>query len=191
MRIAIIGMIGSGKSEALDAAREMGLATLSADDINRELLASEGYIALLGREFPFAVRDGKVDRVALAKAVFGDDEARARLNAIAHPRILARIAADKSDPLVVETPLYHGTGAEALFDRTLLIVCPSETRAERLIKRGMTAEDIEARLSAQRGYAEQADAVIVNDGSIEQLRERTKLALSAFLSNAIEKQDIK
>ena len=47
MRIAVIGGIGSGKSEVLAVAREMGVCCLSADEINRELLADEGYASAL------------------------------------------------------------------------------------------------------------------------------------------------
>ncbi len=185
MRIAVIGTIGSGKSEVLKVAREMGLATLSADEINRELLLEKEYIALLEKEFPFAVREGKVDRAALAKAVFCDGEARARLNALAHPRILSRIERAKDDPLVVEVPLFAGSGAKRLFDKTLLVVCPDGLKKERLLSRGMTAEDIEARIAAQGEERYLAgDVTILNDGTIEELREKAAEAFEYLLKDS-------
>ncbi|MBD5092165.1 MAG: dephospho-CoA kinase, partial [Clostridiales bacterium] len=76
MRIAIVGGIGSGKSEVLKVARDMGLACLSADEINAELLKTPEYIAEIATAFPAAVKDGGIDKAALAKIVFSDDSAR-------------------------------------------------------------------------------------------------------------------
>lgn len=185
MKIAVIGGIGSGKSEVLSVAREMGIATLSADAINRELLCEKDYIALLAREFPFAVKDGKVDRAALAREVFFDGEARARLNALSHPRILARIQSATEDPLVVEVPLFAGSGAKRLFDKTLLVVCPDALRVERLLARGMTKEDIEARIAAQGEERYLAgDVTLLNDGTMDELRQKAAAALEYLLKDS-------
>lgn len=186
MRIAIIGTMGSGKSEALKTAAKMGIATLSADEINRELLADPNYVALLAREFPSAVKDGEADRAELARIVFSDAGARARLNALAHPRILARIESDKRDPLAVEMPLYVESGAARLFDKTLYVDCSPHIRFARLIHRGMSAEDIEARLAAQNAerISAVADVVVCNDGSLEELHEKTQKALKYLLEES-------
>ncbi len=185
MKIAVIGRIGSGKSEALSVARDMGIATLSADEINRELLLEKDYIALLAEEFPFAVREGKADRAALARAVFCDGEARARLNALAHPRILSKIESATEDPLVVEVPLFAESGAKRLFDKTLLVVCPDDIRRERLLARGMTAEDIEARLAAQEEEKYLlGDVTLLNDGSKEEFRIKAAAAFEYLLKDS-------
>lgn len=51
MRVAIIGGIGSGKSEVLKIAKEKGFFCLSADEINANLLVSPSYIAKSRRRF--------------------------------------------------------------------------------------------------------------------------------------------
>ncbi|MDE5601379.1 MAG: dephospho-CoA kinase, partial [Clostridia bacterium] len=138
MRIAIVGGIGSGKSEVLKVARDMGLACLSADEINSDLLNTPEYIAEIARAFPTAVCGGRIDRAILAKIVFSDDSARIKLNEIAHPRILARIREEKSSPLVVEMPLFLECGAQTLFDEVLFVYTPMTLRLERLEKRGLS-----------------------------------------------------
>lgn len=184
MKIALIGKIGSGKSEALKVAREMGVATLSADEINAELLSSPSYVALLGAVFPTAVKGGRVDRAELARIVFSDAEQRARLNALAHPRILARIAEATDDPLVVETPVYDASGAARCFDFAILVTCPEEERKRRLLARGMSEEDIAARLEAQSGerLERAAKYTILNNCSLEEFRKRVRATLECLLS---------
>lgn len=174
MKIAIIGGIGSGKSEALRAARELGLPTLSADEINAELLENAEYISQIALIFPSAVEDGKIDRAKLAATVFSDDGARARLNALAHPRILECVKEDKRDPLIVEMPLLAECGAEALFDEIVLIYTPLEKRIERLAGRGMNSVQAEMRIKAQASESELkaiATRVIDNSSGLEDLRK--------------------
>ena len=72
MNIALIGGIGSGKSEVLKVAREMGIAALSADEINAGLLKSPEYIEKIAAAFPGCVVCGVVDKARLASEVFSD-----------------------------------------------------------------------------------------------------------------------
>ena len=102
MNIALIGGIGSGKSEVLKVAREMGIAALSADEINAGLLKSPEYIEKIAAAFPGCVVCGVVDKARLASEVFSDKGKREKLNSIAHPEIARKVAECKESPLVVE-----------------------------------------------------------------------------------------
>ena len=184
VKIAIIGGIGSGKSEVLGVARDMGLACLSADEINRELLTSPEYIAKLEEAFPYAVKDGEVLRAALASRVFSDGGERAKLNALAHPRILTRISEAKENPLVVEMPLLVEIGASGLFDEIVLVTAPMELRLNRLEARGLDREDAIRRISAQASEDELkavATRVIDNSGGREALRKNAENVLCEIL----------
>ena len=175
MRIAIVGGIGSGKSEVLKVARDMGLACLSADEINAELLKTPEYISEIAAVFPAAVNDGCIDRAALAKIVFSDDSARGKLNSIAHPRILARIREDKSSPLIVEMPLLLECGAQDLFDEIVFVYTPMKLRLERLEKRGLSRENARLRIGAQVSEQELravATRIVENDTSRRALKKR-------------------
>ena len=72
MNIAIIGGVGSGKTEVLKVAREMGITALSADEINAELLRNPQYVEKVASIFPDCVVCGVVDKARLAAAVFSD-----------------------------------------------------------------------------------------------------------------------
>ena len=187
MKIAIIGGIGSGKSEVLKVARNLGLACLSADEINAELLNSPEYIAEIEKAFPIAVCKGSVNRAALARIVFSDDKARKKLNEIAHPRILARIRDEKSSPLVVEMPLFLESGAKALFDETVFVYTPMRLRLERLEKRGLSREEARMRIAAQVGEEELravATHIIENSSDIVKLRKTAEVTFRELLHKA-------
>ena len=184
MKIAIIGGIGSGKSVALAAAKELDFATLSADEINSELLSMPSYIANIARMFPSAVKDGRVDRKTLAKIIFTDEKERAKLNAFAHPLILERIKEDDRSPLVVEVPLILESGATSLFDEIILVKTPLDLRVERLMSsRGMSRDDVTARIASQASEEDLekvATKVVENDSTLEDLQAKIKELLKSF-----------
>ena len=185
MKIAIVGGIGSGKSEVLKSLKDMGVATLDADAINAELLAMPEYVARIEKLFPSVVEKGQVNRKKLSRIVFNDSLARARLNAVAHPLVLQRIKRDERNPLVVEIPLLFESGAASLFDAIVFVLAPLEKRIERLTKsRNMSIEDALSRINSQvdeEEYARVATKVIVNDSSLEQLKHKTEEVFSELL----------
>ena len=95
-RVGLTGGIGSGKSTVSAMFADLGAAVIDADVIAREVVApgSDGLDALVAEFGPGILSsDGSLHRAALAEVVFADESARARLNAITHPRIAARTAA--------------------------------------------------------------------------------------------------
>lgn len=184
MRIAIIGGIGSGKSETLRAARELGIACLSADEINAGLLEKAEYIQKLAELFPDAVKDGIADKATLAAEVFSDADKRRRLNELAHPEILKRIESDDSDPLVVEMPLIVESGAADYFDEIVLVSAPLRKRLKRLKDRNVSFSRairvIKAQV-AERELKKLATRIILNDGSLSELKEAAKQLFGILL----------
>ncbi len=192
MRIAIVGGIGSGKSEVLAVAKnEMGLACLSADEINAGLLSDVDYIREIAAAFPSAVAQNVVDRAALANIVFADDQARLRLNSISHPRILERIKSDGRSMLVVEMPLLLESGAQALFDEIVFVRTPLRKRLKLLKERGMSRAEAMKRIRVQakpRDLRRVSTREIVNDGDISVLRNRAR---SVFVEIIEKSQKLK
>src|SRR4051795_4392750 len=75
--VGLTGGIGAGKSEALAALERLGAATLSSDAVVHEILTTgEARAALVERLGHEVAPGGEVDRGAVARAVFGDPEAR-------------------------------------------------------------------------------------------------------------------
>ena len=185
MRIAVIGGIGSGKSEVMKIAKEKGFFCLSADKINAELLKTPSYIQKIAALFPSAVANGVVDKGALAKIVFSDQNERKKLNALAHPEIMRVISECKESPLAVELPLFIEGGDEA-FDEIVYVRAPLFKRIARLKKgRGMSVKQAVSRIRSQVPSAVlRAKATIIVDNlrSLSALQARANKTFNQILS---------
>ncbi len=185
MRIAVIGGIGSGKSEVMKIAKERGFFCLSADEINAELLKTPSYIQKIAALFPSVVSNGVVDKVALAKIVFSDQNERKKLNALAHPEIMRVISECKESSLAVELPLFIEGGDEA-FDEIVYVRAPLLKRISRLKKgRGMSVKQAILRIRSQVPSAvlrAKATIIIDNSRSLPALQARANKTFNQILS---------
>jgi dephospho-CoA kinase len=141
-----------------------GFHVLDLDDIAREVMAPGGAAHDdVVAEFGSAVltRTGAIDRKALAAVVFQDSEARARLNAIVHPRVRqeerrrALVWADEPRGVVVtEAALLVEAGMHLRFDRLVVVSCNREQQSERLMARdGIDFAAARARIDSQMPLA--------------------------------------
>jgi dephospho-CoA kinase len=177
--IALTGGIGAGKSLVAQYFSELGARVVDADQLSRVAIerGSEGFDEVLLRFGESILRDGDIDRKALAEIVFADASARADLEAIIHPRVrelfsdvVADLAPDET--LIYEIPLLVESNAAANFDLVITVEAELEIRKERLRKRGMFISEIERRIAAQASREEreaQADHIITNDGDEDAL----------------------
>ena len=183
VRIGLTGGIGSGKStvSALLAAR--GAVVIDADRIAREVVepGTPGLAAVVESFGPEVLTaDGSLDRPALAAIVFGDPEARRRLDGIVHPLVRARAAelaaaAPEGSVVVHDVPLLVETGQADSYDLVLVVEADPETRVSRLAGRGLAAEDARARMAAQATDEQRravADVVLDNSGTEAELAEQ-------------------
>jgi dephospho-CoA kinase len=180
----LTGSPGAGKSLAAEYLRRKGAIIISGDDIGREVL--ESYPAVLRKltgVFGDGIlqSDGKLDRRALGRIVFGDIKALKKLNAIIHPYLLKllktridRYRKSRSKRIVVvDAALIFEWGIERWFDYILVVRSNRENRIERMMKSGLTRKEAEGRIRSQisqREKVKMADFVISNDGSRTALR---------------------
>ncbi|GAA4750547.1 hypothetical protein GCM10023328_36720 [Modestobacter marinus] len=180
VKIGLTGGIGSGKSTVAALLAERGAVVVDADRLAREAVApGTTGLAAIAEEFGPGVLtgDGALDRAALAAVVFADPAARARLDAIVHPRVRARAAelaaaAPPGSVVVQDVPLLVETGQAASFDLVLVVQTDPETRVARLVDRGLSAADARARIASQATDEQRravADVVLRNDGPPEEL----------------------
>ena len=180
--VGLTGGLGAGKSVALRALENLGAATLSTDAVVHELLARDELRALVTERLgPAVLRDGAIDRSAVAERVFEDDVARRWLEGELWPRVGERVASwraevDAAEPppvaAVVEVPLLFESGMEAVFDHTIAVVADEEIRAHRAGGRGHAAVAGRAdRQLSQMEKAQRADFTVRNDGSVDELKE--------------------
>ena len=186
-KIAITGGIGSGKSAVCRILKERGYPVFSCDEINRTLLSEKSYLDGLCALFPTCVKDGKLQKTALAALVFSDKEALETLNAYAHPRISERLQRDMDGvkkTCFAEVPLLFESGMTKQFDGAIVVLRNKEERIRAVVTRdGLTAETAEARMKQQFDYngpLPDGCLVIENDGDEAALREKVDEALKAL-----------
>ena len=187
--VGLTGGLGAGKSEALRALDELGAATLSTDAVVHDLLAQpelrDVVSARLGRD---VVRNGSLDRSAIAERVFGDEDARRWLEGELWPRVGERVAAWRTEveshepparAAVVEVPLLFESGMDAVFDKTIAVVADEALRAERAAARGHAGvAERTGRQLTQEQKVQRADFTVRNDGSLDELRDTLSLVLA-------------
>lgn len=188
LRVGLTGGIGSGKSAVSRLLAARGAVVVDADLLAREVVepGSTG-LARVVAEFGERVRrpDGTLDREALGRTVFGDAQARRRLNAIVHPLIaertaerVARAEREGVPVLVHDVPLLVENGMAALYDEVVVVAATLATQLDRLVRlRGMTEQDARARMEAQAPLADKlavATRVLHNDGPLAELEPQVE-----------------
>ena len=177
MKIAIIGGIGSGKSEVSKIIESFGNLVISADEIYKEISETKEYLDELNVSFPGSVKDGKLDREFLGKLVFNNKEELAKLNAIAHPKVMARIEELSKDKEVVyiEVPVFIGTAFEKYFDKVILVESEIKFRISRIIKRSGYDKEYAKKIIASQPSDEElekfATVIVKNNKDLTALRQ--------------------
>jgi dephospho-CoA kinase len=180
--VGLTGGIGAGKSEALAALERLGASTISSDKVVHELYDDpEVRAAVVARWGEHVAPGGRVDRGAIARHAFADDDERHFLERLLWPRVGARVAEwrdaqSRCDPppraLVVETPLLFEAGLEGNYDATIAVVADEAVRAERARARGHEALDERtARQLTQAEKAARATYAVENSGSLRDLEQ--------------------
>lgn len=179
--VGLTGGIASGKSVVAEMLRERGAVIVDSDVLARDVVErGTPALAAIRKRFGEAVLtpDGSLDRARLAEVVFADDRARADLNAIVHPAVRARAAEltrrAPVDAVVVHViPLLVETAQASSFDTVVVVDVDPGVQIARLIARnGLSRADADARIAAQASREQrlaEADVVLRNDGSLEQL----------------------
>ncbi len=178
LAVAITGGIGAGKSEALKAFARHGAAVISSDDIVHRLLRDDADVhAAVVERFGAGVLgdDGRIDRSAVARIVFGDREQLLWLEALLHPRVMREYAAwregierQPNPPSLsaAEVPLLFEAGGEKRFDAVVVITAPAGVRKRRA---KVSPDERETRLIPDDEKVRRADFAYVNDGTLEHL----------------------
>jgi dephospho-CoA kinase len=169
LRIGLTGGISSGKSTVTQRFAELGVPVIDADVASRRV-----------------VEPGKpglaqvVHRRALRALIFNDSSSRQALDSILHPLIrveMEREAAEAQGPYVVMAIplLVEGGNSAERVDRVLVVDVDEALQIQRLQARdGSSAEQARAILASQASRAArlgQADDVLLNTGSVAELRQ--------------------
>jgi dephospho-CoA kinase len=184
IRVGLTGGVASGKSTVSAAMAELGAVVIDADALAREVVerGTPGLAQVVdafGEEL--LTPDGDLDRPAMGRLVFADEQARRKLEQIVHPLVYERIVVLEEEVppggvVVHDIPLLAENGRSGDFDVVVVVDAPEEVQLERMVRdRGWTREDAESRMRAQSSREERraiASYVIENTGTREDLRRR-------------------
>lgn len=194
IKIGLTGSIGMGKSTVLKMFGALGAAVWDADAAVHRLYEKDGAaVAPIAEAFPGAVKDGGIDRAALASVVLNDAAAIERLEAIVHPLVwrdreefMDSAARAGAPAAVLDIPLLFENGMDAFFDAVVVVSAPAAVQRERVLARpGMTAEKLDAILARQTPDEEKrkrADYIVNTEAPLEETQAAVAEIYKAILS---------
>ena len=185
--IGLTGNIATGKSLVGSMLDGLGARVIDADRVAHEVMRADGpaYRAVVEAFGPtILASDGTVDRARLGAIVFRDPVALQQLEAAVHPAVIVevdrRIARSTEPVVVVEAIKLIESGMHRRYDALWVVTAPRRLQIARLMAaRGLTKEEAVLRVDAQppqEKKAALADVVIVNDGDLDQLRQKVDAA---------------
>ena len=173
--VALTGGIGSGKSTVGQIFGDLGAIVTDSDQLARDVVerGTTGFDQIIAAFGDEVLKNGDLNRAALADLVFKDPAKRKQLEQITHPLIRKAFAkiveSAKGDSIVVnQIPLLVESNHDYKFDHVITVSASEAVRIEWLLKRGMNLTQIQQRLQAQSNDAQRekiSDSIIRNDGS--------------------------
>ncbi len=188
--ISLVGGVGSGKSRILELLKEeFGAEVIQADLVARQLEepGRPGHKALL-EAFGQKIlgEDGYLRKDLLAALVFGDPEARERINGLIHPLVWDEVRLwalkSKASLVVVESAILS-ENRDDFFDEVWYVYTLRECRIRRLMdSRGYSREKCLKMMESQSSeeeFAKAADHMIDNNGSMEDVRRQLRKVIKS------------
>jgi dephospho-CoA kinase len=157
---------------------------VDSDQIAREVIerGSEGFNLVVAQFGDGILKNGDINRSALGELVFGDQDKLHKLEAITHPLIRQAFAkivdeSPKDSIIINQIPLLVESKHEYNFDTVITVSVSDPIRIQRLIARGLSQSQIQARLNAQASDIQResiADHVIENSGDLAELTQEVE-----------------
>ena len=185
MIIGLTGSIASGKSTIADMIRNMGLPIVDADLVARQVVeVGSPTLAEIVEEFgqDILLSTGEMGRAKVGAIIFNDEQNRLKLNSIIHPAIRVEMIRQRDayvgegKHVVMDIPLLFESKLQHLVDKILVVTVSPDVQLQRLMTRNnLSKEEAEARIASQLPLKEKeegADAIIYNNGTIEQSKHQ-------------------
>ena len=197
--IGLIGGIGAGKSVVAKFLEDLGCVVANADDNANNVWKQQDVLDQVldwwGSEV--LLSDGSVNRSKIASIVFQEEQERARLEELLHPKIRALqdeqfdAAPAETTAYVIDAPLLIEAGLEELCDALIFVDTSKKIRASRVQEtRGWDTLELERREAVQIPLDMKrlsADYVVCNEGSrgeaLSQIQAILKNILGQFKTN--------
>ena len=184
-RVGLTGGIATGTSVVRAELERLGVPTIDADVVARDVVAAgTPALAAILERFGAGVlgADGALDRRKLGSIVFADEAARYDLEQIVHPAVKAAIdtwldaMSGTHNIAVAVIPLLYEAGRERDFDVVITTACSADEQLRRVMTRD-TLNELQARqrINAQLSTEEtvrRADYAIWTDGTHENTKRQ-------------------
>jgi dephospho-CoA kinase len=195
--VALTGGIGSGKSTVGQIFAQLGATVIDSDQLARDVIerGSIGFNEIVAKFGDEILKNGEIDRQILASLIFKDPAKRSELEQITHPLIrkaFAKVVSSASPESIIinQIPLLVESNHDYKFDHIITVSASESIRSERLIKRGLTNEQIKQRMQAQATDQMReniADSVIVNEKSEQEITDQVEKIWEQLLSKNVGK----
>ena len=183
--VGLTGNIGCGKSSLSDIFRAEGIKIIDADIIARQIYEDEKLLSKVYETFGNGIKneDGSLNRKALGRIVFSDDEKLIQLNKLTHPVIRQKVSdeieeykSQNEEIVILDAALLVESDYLNFIDKLLVVTCKENIQIERIIARdNCSIEEALGRIKSQMSQENKvkyADYVIDNSATLSELRKK-------------------
>ena len=183
--VGLTGNIGCGKSSLSDIFRAEGIKIIDADIIARQIYEDEKLLSKVYETFGNDIKneDGSLNRKALGRIVFSDDEKLIQLNKLTHPVIRQKVSdeieeykSQNEEIVILDAALLVESDYLNFIDKLLVVTCKENIQIERIIARdNCSIEEALGRIKSQmrqENKVKYADYVIDNSATLSELRKK-------------------
>jgi dephospho-CoA kinase len=182
MIVGLTGGIGSGKSTAVKIFKELGIDSIDADDVAKNIIDSnKNARKLFIEEFgdKYILKNHKINRDLLREDIFNDKSKIKKLESIIHPivreEIFEFIKKSESIYTIIDVPLIFETKSEDFYNKIVVVDCDTNTQILRASQRDNKTEESILKIIGNQATREErfsiADYVINNDSSYGNLKK--------------------
>ena len=183
--VGLTGNIGCGKSSLSDIFRAEGIKIIDADIIARQIYEDEKLLSKVYETFGNDIKneDGSINRKALGRIVFSDDEKLIQLSKLTHPVIRQKVSdeieaykSQNEEIVILDAALLVESDYLNFIDKLLVVTCKENIQIERIIARdNCSIEEALGRIKSQMSQENKvkyADYVIDNSATLSELRKK-------------------
>ena len=169
--IGLTGPTGAGKSSLSAVAARLGIKVIDCDRVARSTSENKQMLNLLCAEFgEDIVKNGVLDRKALAARAFSSPERTEKMNSIMLPFICENIEKQiTGECVILYAPTLFESGLDKRCDKIIGVLADVQTRRARIVERdGLSESEASVRLSAAKTdefFVSRCDYIIYNNGS--------------------------
>ena len=183
--VGLTGGIGSGKSAVTKIFEGLGVKVVDADVASRQpVMKGQPALKKIAEKFGANIltSEGELDRRKLREIIFNDNSAKDWLENLLHPLIhqilIDDLTSASSSYAILVSPLLFETNQKDLCSKTIVVDATEDRQIDRTSKRdNVEPSQVKLIIDSQidrKSRNELADIIILNDGSLQELKEKVK-----------------